>query len=523
MDEIVLHKSRWSPCTMRLRSAACADRSSIGRLDEPDGPAIDAMTTAPVDGSGRAGLRNFRIFACVLLVALTVPRMWQRGMFLDGLIYASVSRNLAAGDGTIWAPTHTATDDAPFFEHPPLGFALESIGFRIAGDSFFVERIYSLLVFGLHALTIMAIWRRLLPARYDWLPLVFWIVPAVVTWSVVNNMLENTQALFTTAAVYCLIRTVQDASAVMQSTWSILAGVAVVAATLTKGPVGLFPLGLLLFFPLLPRAQRPHDARLAWTLMVLVIAAAAVALMALEGPRHDIAEYLRRQVVPSLRGQREVTSAQLGIVRFLGLEIIGRIAVVVAALWSFRARSGSGAARVDPAAWFFLAIGLAASLPIAMSPKMSGHYFVPSVAFLALAAAAMCLPAVTRLDALKTGGWGERSPLILAALLLVATIAVPVLHGPVEPRDLETVASLEAIANAVPRGSIVGTCRASQYDWSMASYMERFFKVALDARDAPVDGWFFVSDRACPPPAECRPAAAGTTLALYRCDSASPR
>ena len=485
-------------------------------------PGVDVLLPA-VAGHNPVARRNLRILACVILVALTVPRMWQRGMFLDGLIYASVSRNLAMGDGTVWAPTHTATDGAPFFEHPPLGFVLEAVGFRLAGDSFLVERGFSLLVYGLHALIIMAIWRRVMPAGFDWLPLLFWILPEVVTWSAVNNMLENTQALFTSVAVYCLLRTIGEASSRTQIGWSSLAGVSVVAATMTKGPVGLFPLAVPLFFPLLPHARRPPRLRVAWIAMAAVVAGAAIALVAFDAPRYEIAEYLRRQVVPSLRGQREVTSENLGIVRYLGIEVIGRMSAGVAFLWLLCRRSQSATARVQPAAWFFLAIGLVASLPIALSPKMSGHYFVPSAPFFAMAAAAFSLPAIGRLDNLRSGGRGERVPLILAAVVLAAAILVPLVHGPVEPRDLEMVASLDAIASAIPRGSIVGTCRASQYDWSTGTYIERFFRVALDAHDSPVDGWFLTINGACAAPVECRPAAAGTLLALYQCGDASQR
>jgi hypothetical protein len=100
----------------------------------------------------------------------------------------------------------------------------------------------------------------------------------------------------------------------------------------------------------------------------------------------------------------------------------------------------------------------------------------------------------------------------------VATIHVPVLHGPVEPRDLDTVASLNAIAGAMPRGAIVGTCRAEQYDWSFATYLQRFFRVSVDAQDAAVDGWFVSPIGACPPPPpDCQPAANGPTMVLYRC------
>ena len=48
----------------------------------------------------------------------------------------------------------------------PWGFATEGLAFRLFGDHFFVERLYSLAMFALTALAMTRIWRRFLPPRY---------------------------------------------------------------------------------------------------------------------------------------------------------------------------------------------------------------------------------------------------------------------------------------------------------------------------------------------------------------------
>ena len=141
------------------------------------------------------------------MLVLTVPRLWQRGMFADGMTYAVVARNMALGVGDFWAPSLSDTIYSRFFEQPPLGMALQAIAFALAGDHFAVERVFSLLMFGANAVLIAAMWRRLLPAQDHWLPILLWLVPSVVTWAVINNMLENSQAVFTSLACYALLRT----------------------------------------------------------------------------------------------------------------------------------------------------------------------------------------------------------------------------------------------------------------------------------------------------------------------------
>ena len=78
-----------------------------------------------------------------MLVALTVPRMTARGMFGDGLLYATMARNMSVGVGSFWKPALSATSYIEFYEHPPLGLALQSLAFRAFGDHFAVERVYA--------------------------------------------------------------------------------------------------------------------------------------------------------------------------------------------------------------------------------------------------------------------------------------------------------------------------------------------------------------------------------------------
>ena len=103
----------------------------------------------------------FRILTLAVFAAATLPRLAQRGMFVDGVTYASIARNLSEGRGSFWSPSYTATIYPQFHEHPPFGFWLQSLWFRVLGDHLFVERAYSLAAALGTALLIALIWRRL--------------------------------------------------------------------------------------------------------------------------------------------------------------------------------------------------------------------------------------------------------------------------------------------------------------------------------------------------------------------------
>jgi len=98
-----------------------------------------------------------------VVAAALLPRLAHRGMFLDGLTYASIARNLAEGRGRFWEPSYTATIYPVFHEHPPLGFWLESLYFRAFGDHWWVERLYCATAAVAIALLVARIWRTTNP------------------------------------------------------------------------------------------------------------------------------------------------------------------------------------------------------------------------------------------------------------------------------------------------------------------------------------------------------------------------
>jgi len=446
--------------------------------------------------------------------------MVQRGMFVDGMFYASVARNLGTGQGSFWAPSYSGTIYREYYEQPPLGIGLESVAFTLAGDHPAVERVYSLVMFGLVAGLIVAIWRLFFPVAYDWVPLVFWVIPSVVTWAAINNMLENTQAVFTTAAVYAAIRAVLAARTAAAIRWAVGAGALVAAALLVKGPVGAFPLAVPVMCLWLPASMRRSPMVIA--VMIGTVAAAVATLAALPAARHAFDEYLRTQIAPTFSHRPAVWVQVLAVARHLAGGIIGRLGVMVGIVWMCRRRDATGAVPWR-AVLCLLSIALAASAPLAFSPKIAGHYMVPSVPFFALASAAIALPAVRSRRGIVAGTWGRRLPVLLGGILLALTVAVPLVHGTLEPRDLDMIASMDAIGREVPRGAVLGTCASAAQEWGLFAYTQRLLRVSIDPGDRPVAGWFLQpSSPACAPPPTCRRVAGGDRAVLYRCDTAGP-
>ena len=69
-------------------------------------------------------------FMSALLLMLILNPLLRRGMFLDGVTYAAIAKNLSLNHGTLWQPFYSETIFPYFYEHPPLAIYAESLLFR---------------------------------------------------------------------------------------------------------------------------------------------------------------------------------------------------------------------------------------------------------------------------------------------------------------------------------------------------------------------------------------------------------
>ena len=116
-------------------------------------------------------------------------------MFLDGVTYAAISKNLANGIGTLWQPQYTATFNQEFYGLPPVFFIIQSLFFKLLGNHFMVERLFSFGMLLLSGYALVLLWRTVTKPinlhQYAWLPLILWITIPQVAWTYTNNMLET--------------------------------------------------------------------------------------------------------------------------------------------------------------------------------------------------------------------------------------------------------------------------------------------------------------------------------------------
>jgi hypothetical protein len=448
--------------------------------------------------------RSLHGTAWTLLLALAFcmlfPVVLLRGMSLDGITYATIARNMAVGIGDFWHPYYTATLLHPFHEQPPLAFLLEGQFFRVFGDRWWVERLYSVLTAVPTAWMLVLIWRRLLAGtpswqRFSWLPILFWMVIPSWFWIYRHNYLENTLGMFTALAVYASLQAADKRH--WMPVWVIVSALAIAAAVGTKGPVGLFPAATPAIAWLTLRRTSFVRAIGLQSALVASLALLAAAVWSHPAAREFVSAYFERQVLGSLQGARETVDSAWGryyLVWALAFDLAWTsAAAAVLVAWGRRRDKGlraenrrlaSGQPAMRGPAAFCLLTGLGGSLPIMISPKQSAYYAAPSWPFFCMALAMWCLPSVAglaqawtaRASFSQTSRW-LRAGAIASALL--AVVLSPLWYGRAlrDARLIQEVDQIAAVAG--PRDKIV-MGPGVDYEWSLRAYLYRRHYISLE-------------------------------------------
>lgn len=421
----------------------------------------------------------------LLLVGITLILMSNslltEGMFLDGVTYAGISRNMAEGTGTFWNPHYTQTLYPEFRQHPPLALGLEALFFKALGDHLYVEKLYSVLTFLLSGLLLALIWKRTTnKLRYAWLPILFWVTIPLVTWSATNNILENTMTVFVLLSVWFMLLCYQKDNKL----WLFLSGIALFSAFLSKGFTGLFPL----VFPIIYCAFDDHRR---WTQGVIdtLLLVATMAVLAgmmfwiFPSSFHYLKDYLNIQVIDN--GLHEVTvNTRFFIVLSLLLQLIAPLAIFVFILIMSKLFNKGERKLFDfphEKKWFyiFLLIGLSGVLPIMVSVKQRDFYMLAALPFFSLALGHLALLMMDDLTQ-KINPRLQKWTTIGASCVLLAGLTLNLCHIGKYGRDEAFLKEMKLVLKEIPENEIVAISPDDYSQWTWHAYFMRYGKVSLD-------------------------------------------
>ncbi len=427
----------------------------------------------------RSNNTPFWLLLIGLFLILVSKNLLTEGMFLDGVTYACISRNMACGLGSFWNPSYTQTIGHVFHSHPPLAFGLEALFFKVLGDHWWVEKLYSVLAFLFIGLLIALIWKRTTNnLRWAWLPLLFWLVMPLATWCATNNMLENTMSVFVLFSVYLMIVGYQRNHKI----WLFLSAVALLLAFLSKGFTGLFPL----VFPILYCAfdqkrkwiQGPIDSLI---LLVSIAVFAGIMFLVCPGSFGYIKDYIRLQVIGG--GLYEATASSRFYIVFTLLQQLLIPYVIAMALVICKARSkvNSKVFEFPPdKGWFysFLILGLLGVLPIMVSVKQRDFYMLAALPFFALACGHITLSMLT-LWLPKMTPTVRRWMTIGASCIVLLGLVLNVIHFGKYGRDEVLIEEVKQKITESEDNNVIEISPEEYTQWAKHAYYMRYGKISL--------------------------------------------
>jgi 4-amino-4-deoxy-L-arabinose transferase-like glycosyltransferase len=423
----------------------------------------------------------FWIFTGTLFLVILLPGMVQQGMFLDGITYSAISKNLANGIGNFWNPHYTNTLYPSFYEHPPLVFGIQSLFFKIFGDSFLTERIFSFCNCLLSSFAIYLIWSRIFKGteyqKFAWLPLFFWIITPIISWSFKNNLLENTLSVFTLFALFFQIESVQK-----KSLFSLVLGsICIVAAFLSKGFVGLFPLATLLIYAFVFKEFK-NKKMVLYSILSLILPLLLLIFLywIIPGFKNNFDHYLNQQLIPALNNQREITTtSHFGLLIYLLIQLLLPFIILFIILVFRYIKKSDLKFDNTKMAQFFLLIGLSASLPLMITLKQRPFYLVPSLPFYILSFSCF----IVSIPNQKIGQIKKKNHfliLIFSSLVIIITLVSSWISFGKIARDYEIIQDVTAISNEVPKGTTIQTTKKIWENWVLTAYLSRYQNISLD-------------------------------------------
>ncbi len=429
------------------------------------------------------------ILTAAVFTALLLPVLVQEGMFLDGVSYACIARNMANGLGDLAYPHYTATLYPICYEQPPLALWMQSLFFSVFGDAFWVERLYSFCMAIGTVCGIVLNWNLLATQTLDspidnkkkaWLPVILWLAAPIVFWGYQNNMLECTMSFFVLLSSFFAAKSVLEKKPGLL----IIATFFTAVAVLSKGPVGFFPVAVPIAMSMAfePKGLLRASGR---SLFILGLSLALLGLFiaTVPGMPEYLDYYLSKQLLPTLSGAREKqVENPFSFLIDLGSQLV-LPGILLVALY---AKPGFRSVSLPKSALFFLLAGLAGSLPLVFTPKQSTHYLLPSIPFFALGFSVILSHNLSWNISFLNKQRGRLTK--IAYVVLVVTIVTSLSFWGKYRRNASQIRDIKVVCKLVGADQVMGVPQHFSSDWLLIAYFGRLGNISLDSR-TPHDFW----------------------------------
>lgn len=431
----------------------------------------------------------FWLFTISSILILTISQLIQDGVFMDGMLYISVSKNLADDLGNFWEPHFSQTYYSVFREQPPLYFGLLAMFYKIFGTSMYVERLFSFVCFLLTLFYVHKIWKILFfddkqLIKNSWLPILFFTTIPICFWSYSNHVEETVMALFTTMSVYYLSKALFINKEIIF--YLVLAGICVFLSSLTKGIQGLFPITGVFSYWILNNKTISFKKNIIYSLIlggtpILIY----TILIFFNNHIYDVFKlYFENRLGKTFNNTtRFTTDNRFEIMFRLFTELIPMlILMLIIYLLSLRYKAFpiNQKKHYTRVAWLLL-IGFSGSLPLMITLEQRGFYLLTTLPLFALAGAALLANRMGLLiEKINIDGDFYKYAKGITFIILLFSLTFTISKIGETKRDKNLLSDIYNIGKIVPHGDIINITSEMGADYSLREYFIRNFYISSD-------------------------------------------
>lgn len=410
-----------------------------------------------------------RLVALLLFLLITHQGYVGLSMENDGLIYASIAKHLALGQGSFWFP-YSPFPEAAFHHHPPLGFWLQSKFFVVFGNHFWTENFYQFVCLMITLVSLRYSWQLSRgEAAGTWRVWLLYLCAPIVAFVFTDNFLEASVTVFVCLAVLGqqLAYRQSPNQMVLILAWLSFSALMTVFAFLTKGPVGLLPLAVPIVLGWMVEQQN-QVIKICLTYWLLVLLVVAGVLLDADA-RLSMQRYIEFQWLGTAMGERPMVHGRSYLLFELSRNLFTLLLVFAVMAWRVKAQ-------INRVALGWLVIALFATLPLLISPRQFKWYLAPSMPFYALSLACFLGPVLEP----KRRQW--LASLLVVGIMFLGLVILSVRQFGTTDNDHEAVSDLRIIQTIVPFGAVVGVCeqevhRPDRY----FLYLSRHHSISVEA------------------------------------------
>ena len=424
----------------------------------------------------------FWILAITAIFILIISQLVQDGMFMDGMIYVTVSRNLTDGLGTFWDPYFSDTLMTSYHEQPPLYFGLLALFYKVFGTSMYVERLFCLVCLAVTCFYMHLFWKKLFVstkeiAQHSWIPVLFYVITPVCFWAYTNHVEETVMVIFATMAsyyIYCALFLKEK-----PILYFILGGVFIFLSGLTKGVQGMFPLAAVGIYWLVSK-DISFGKMVLWTLFLIAIPACILGILWIsnEDVSASFISYYHDRYVPTFTNEMNTTGNRFDILIKVFLEILP-IAILSGIVLVFSRKLKSqdrNPIEYKNRMFWLILLGLSGTAPLMITLEQRGFYILTAMPLFVLAVSMFAAPRITTIiEQIKSTKVLTSSMIVLFACSIIFCYAQIGKYK----RNENTLTDIYKLKKIVPEKTIVGFPSEMSEEWAFQAYMMRYNKNSM--------------------------------------------